>query len=509
MIRLAFLLLSMMLGLLVLAGVSARAQDSAEPPSPPAMPRGKVVNLAPAAVTAPKPVRALAMRFPGAPSLAAEPVAAIVNKTVEMFLPVEAKDVIVGNPDIADVVVHSPTQLYLIGRAPGQTNVFILDRSGTAIRRLEVTVAIDALALGDLLRQVLPDERNLKVSAVADSVYLSGSVRSEGAAAMARALSRRFVAADTNVVNLLRVGNDQQVLIQVKVVEMQKTVLKELGVGFANAKNIALGHQTVTGLKGGVTGVDSTFNPTGSAAGVVASTAMFGSATIAGLGALTATLDVLENQGLVRTLVEPNLTAVSGETANMLAGGETPTPVAQQNGAISLEYKPFGVALSFTPVVLDAGRLSMKMATEVSSLDPSSGTTIGQITVKGLKVRRASTTVEMPSGGSLMIAGLLQNDITSNMAGVPGLMDVPVLGALFRSSSFQRNESELVVIVSAYVVQPLEKPDLVTPSDGFAPSSDLKRLLLGRLQETYTKRGAPPPPPVPGALQGPFGYIVQ
>jgi pilus assembly protein CpaC len=492
----------------LLQAAPAAALDSPEPPVPPAAPRAKVIAVgAPEAKAATG--RATPIMLKGTVA-AAEPIRLSTNKTTEILLPAEVKDVIVGNPDIADVMVRSPTQLYLVGRAPGQTNVFLLDRAGNAIRRYEVDVAIDALALGEVLRDLLPDERSLKVSAVADSVYLSGTVRNDASAAMARNLARRFVANDANVVNMLRVANDQQVLIQVKVVEMQKSVLKQLGVGLSspNAAPHVADITRLTNAKTGVTGLSSTFQALGGGSGLLDGAKMFGTAQIAGIGSLVTTLDFLENQGLVRTLVEPNLTAVSGETANMLAGGETPVPVAQQNGTISIEFKKFGVALSFTPVVLDAGRLSLKLATEVSSIDPSASFTNGTLVVSGFKVRRASSTVEMPSGGSLMIAGLLQNDVSSNVGGVPGLMDLPVLGALFRSTAFQRNESELVAIVSAYVVQPVDRAVLATPSDGFAPTSDIKRFLFGRLQETYTKRGADAPP-VPGPLQGPFGYIVQ
>jgi pilus assembly protein CpaC len=237
---------------------------------------------------------------------------------------------------------------------------------------------------------------------------------------------------------------------------------------------------------------------------------LYGSAALTGIGSLVTNLNLLENQGLIRTLVEPNLTAVSGETASMLAGGEIAIPVSQVNGAISVEYKPYGVLLGFTPTVLDAGRLSLKMTTEVSSIDQNNATALSStISVPAFKVRRAGSTVEMPSGGSLMIAGLLQNDITSDIAGLPGLMDLPVLGRLFRSDSFQRQETELVVILSAYVVQAAERPDaLSTPSDGFAPSSDIKRFLLGRLQDTYTQRSQTGTVP-PAQLQGPYGYVIQ
>ena len=423
------------------------------------------------------------------------------GQTTEIDLPADVHDVMVGNSDIADVVLQSRRRIHIVGRAAGQTSVVLSDAQGVPMRRLEVDVALDTLAVRDALHRVLPDERNLSVEAVNDSLYLVGSVRNDGAAEMARNVARRFVATDANLVNSLKVSNDQQVLLHVKVAEIQRTALKELGVGLATTKPIPLFGKSVQ-LSGSTSPTNGLLD---------ASTgAIYGAASFTGIGSLVTNLNLLENQGLIRTLVEPNLTAVSGETATMLAGGEIPIPVSQVNGAITIDFKPYGVLMGFTPIVLDAGRISLKMNTEVSAIDTANATAISPtISVPALKVRRAGSTVELPSGGSIMIAGLLQNDITSAIVGLPGLMDVPVLGRLFRSDSFQRNESEMVVILTAYIVQPTESPDaLVTPNDGFAPSSDLKRFLLGRLQDTYTRqsKAAPTPPP---QLQGPYGYVIQ
>jgi pilus assembly protein CpaC len=423
------------------------------------------------------------------------------GQSTELDLPTDVHDVMVGNPDIADVVLQSRRRIHIVGRAAGETNVVLNDGQGAAIRRLQIDVALDTVAVRDALRRVLPDEHGVSVEAVNDSLYLLGAVRSDGAAEMARNVARRFVAGDANLVNSLKISNDQQVLLHVKVAEIQRTALKELGVGLATTKPIPLFGKSVQ-----LSGATSPTN------GLIdASTgAIYGAASFTGIGSLVTNLNLLENQGLIRTLVEPNLTAVSGETATMVAGGEIPIPVSQINGAITVEFKPYGVLMNFTPTVLDAGRLSLKMSTEVSAIDKANATAISPtISVPALTVRRASSTVELPSGGSIMIAGLLQNDITSAIAGLPGLMDVPVLGRLFRSDSFQRNESEMVVILSAYIVQPTETPDaLAAPTDGFAPSSDLKRFLLGRLQDTYTRKSAAEPAPPP-QLQGPYGYVIQ
>ncbi len=461
------------------------AQDFGEPPAPLAAPRAQVATLA----------------AHHRPQNAAVTVA--TNKSTDITLPVPVRDAVVGNPDIADAIILSPTEISIVGRAAGQTNLVLRDRQGAVIRRIEIAVTLDTLAVQDALHAALPNEAGLTVEGAGDSLVLSGAVRSDSAANTARTVARRYVAGDANLVNHLRVANDQQVLLHVKVAEVQRTVLKELGVGWDS------NYGKVSGPSAGTFAGRMLTN---SAAGLInsSSNVLYGTASITGVGALVANLKLLENQGLIRTLVEPNLTAVSGETATMLAGGELPIPVSDSMGTISVQFKPYGVLLSFTPTVLDPGRLSLKMSTEVSAIDNDNKTAISSsISVPAFKVRRAGSTVELPSGGSLMIAGLLQNDITSNVAGLPGLMDIPVLGALFRSNAFQRNETELVVILSAYVVQPVEQADaLALPSDGFAPASDIKRFLFGRLQDTYTTRGKDKPVTA-DQLQGPFGFIIQ
>ncbi|MBC7952625.1 MAG: type II and III secretion system protein family protein, partial [Rhodospirillaceae bacterium] len=456
-----------------------------EPPLPLAAPRAKVLTVG-------TPIMAAAVR---AAPITGEPTRMALNKTHEIILPAALRDVVVGSADVVDVMVRTPTQVYLVGKGVGQTDVTFFDMAGKVMRRVVVDVHLDAEALREVLREVMPEEKNVRVSGVGDSLYLSGTVRNDGNAGQIRSLARRFVKDEANVVTLLKVSAEQQVLMQVKVAEMQKTVLKELGVGLS------------TGARG-LPGALNTAIATSGTIGLTQTASLFGTVTVSGIESLVATFSALERQGLIRTLVEPNLTAVSGETANLLAGGEFPVPVGEQNGQITIEFKQFGVLLNFTPVVLDPGRISLKLQTEVSAIDRQTALVkLSSFDVPGLTVRRASSTVEMSSGGSIMIAGLLQNDITSNLSGLPGIMDVPILGALFRSTSFQRKETELVVIVSAYVVQPLEKPQLALPSDGFAPSSDWDRVLLNRLQENYTRSNAPAPVPV--QLQGPIGYIVQ
>jgi pilus assembly protein CpaC len=412
-----------------------------------------------------------------------------LNKTIGIDLDKEIRDVIIGNPDIADIVVRSQKQIYLIGKKTGDTNVFLIDANGNMIRKIDIVVQPDVDGIQSNIAEMLPGER-ISVKGMGDSVVLSGTATSDGVAAKAHDIARHFVAADNNVISMLRVTNEQQVLLRVRVAEAKKTVLKELGV------DNLLSPQTLGPL---------TISAATTALGL-------GPNAAATIGIETAesssTIKLLEQQGYVRTLAEPNLLAVSGETASMLAGGEYPIPIAQQNGTLSVEYKPFGVILSFLPVVMDSGRISLRIGTEVSALSDQNTVTAGGFTFKSFVTRRANSVVELPSGGEIMIAGLLQNDITGSLNGVPGLMNLPILGSLFRSTSFQRNETELVILVSVILAKPADPRQFALPTDGFAPASDLDRYFIGHLQNIYVKR-APQGPTAPQSLQGPLGYIVQ
>jgi pilus assembly protein CpaC len=456
----------------------------------------QTVMTTPSGEATPGPTAALVKSLSGTPD---EIVPLALNKTLELRLPNAVRDVIVGSPAIADVVVRSPTQLFLVGHAVGDTNVFLLDAAGKIIERFEINVHPDTASVKAALAQLLPGEP-IEISGAGDSLVLSGTVSSDGAAQRATSIARRFVDDDAKIVNMLRVANEQQVLLRVRVAEVSKTAIKNLGIDW-NLSNIAIGN-----------GVVNAFLP--------ASTALTTPATIGGvgtdlgpIGSLDATLSALEQQNLARSLAEPNLVTVSGEVANILVGGETPIPTSQGGGAgdaITVEFKPFGVALSFLPVVLDSGRISLKIGTEVSSLDASNRVTIcaGCSAISGLKVRRANSVVELPSGGSLMMGGLLSNDITSGLDGIPGVMDIPVLGQLFRSNAFQHNETELVITVTALLVKPVQPKLLALPTDGFAPASDLDFYFLGHLQNIYVKQPVPTGANAP-QLQGPIGYIIQ
>jgi pilus assembly protein CpaC len=451
------------------------------------------VVTTPSGQSAPGAFQDLVKSLTGTPN---EVVPLTLNKTLELRLPNAVRDVIVGSPAIADVVVRSPTQLFLVGKAIGDTNVFLLDAEGKIIERFEVNVHADTDSVKGTLASLLPGEP-IEVTGAGNSIVLSGTVSSDGVVARAQEVARRFVDDDQKIVNMLRVANEQQVMLRVKVSEVSKTAIKQMGINW-NLSNIAIGDGVVNTVLPGATAITTP-------------------ATIRGLtgnlgpiGSLDVTLSMLEQQNLAKNLAEPNLVTVSGEVANILVGGETPIPTAQDNGSITVEFKPFGVALSFLPVVLDSGRISLKVGTEVSALDVNNQVTLctGCSPVSGLKVRRASSVVELPSGGSLMLGGLLSNDITSTLQGLPGAMNLPILGQLFRSNQFQHNETELVITVTALLVKPVQPKLLAVPTDGFAPASDLDNYFLGHLQNIYVKQPVPTGNNAP-ALQGPIGYIIQ
>jgi pilus assembly protein CpaC len=415
-----------------------------------------------------------------------------LNKTRALDVDGKVRDIVIGNSTIADVVVRSPTQIYLVGRAIGSTNVFLMNEAGAVLRQVEVVVEPDQDGVNEALRTMFPNE-NVRASAVGNSIIVSGSVSSDGVAAQVVQVAQRFVGAPENVVNMMVVGKEQQVLLKVRIAEITKNANKEMGALYQLLDPVNIGNAAITYFGGfGIVGSGGFFN-------------------IQNPNDYNATFRFLETQGLAKTLAEPNLLAVSGENAAFLAGGEFPIPVNQDADTTTVEFRTFGVSLSFLPVVLSSGNISLRLATEVSQIDRDTAVSVsagnGSFVVPGLTTRRAESTIELPSGGSIMIAGLLQNDIQESLAGVPGLMNVPILGSLFRSPQFQRRESELVVTVTAFLAKSVDPSDLVLPTDGFAPSHDLDRYFIGRLQNIYVK--VPPSRPDMSSVQGPIGYIID
>lgn len=419
-----------------------------------------------------------------------------LNKAAVVELPVSARDVLVSDPAIVDAVVRTAKRIYLIGLKVGQTNAFFFNERGQQIVNLEIRVERDLSALRDTLHQFFPDAR-IDVQAMNDHVVLSGNVANAADADKARDLAARFVGSAEQVLNMLAIEGKEQVMLKVTVAEMQRSVIKQLGVNLSAAGaigNLALNLATSNpfAVQGGSLG-----GATASAAGTISQ----------GNLSLASSLKALEEDGLVRTLAEPTLTAISGEGAKFLAGGEFPVATGKdQDGNITITYKPFGVGLAFTPVVLSEGRISLKISTEVSELTTQGQIVQNGLTIPALKVRRAETTLEMPSGGSLVMAGLLSDSTKQNIDGVPGAKDVPVLGQLFRSRDYQKNETELVVVVTPYVVDPVSRKEIALPTDGFVPASDMDTILMGRLNATYGVKGSTPSDK---KLEGPVGFVVD
>lgn len=437
-----------------------------------------------------------------------------LNKSMVVELPKDVRDVIASDPKILDIVLNTSRRAYLIGTSIGQANAFFFDKNGKRILTLEIIVDRDPAPLERLLNRLIKNAK-VKVEFINDTVVLTGKVPHASDAAKASDIAARFVVTDDpqgnqkykeKVINLLSTGSKEQVLLKVTVVEMERNIIKQLGVTYDG--NFSIGTSVIGfGSNPGFpfnTGLPNIINPLSGLTNIGANG--LGSLINSSKGSVAVNLKALEQNGLVRTLAEPTLTAISGETANFLAGGEFPIPISQDEGTISVEFKPFGIGLSFTPVVLSEGRISMKVSTEVSELTNEGAVSLGLITVPGLKVRRANSTIELPSGGSLVMAGLISDETKQAMSGQPGLKNLPILGALFRSRDFIKSETELVVIVSPYIVDPVARHKLARPDKGFAVASDAQSYLLGRLNRIYGRK----PEEMPnGQYQGDFGFIVE
>jgi Flp pilus assembly secretin CpaC len=599
------------------------------------------------------------------------------GKSAVIDLPVDARDVLVSNPKVADVVLSTPRRIYVMGVGAGQTDAVFFDASGRQLLSLNIRVDQDVSALGQTLNRILPGS-NIRIEGLGDNLVLTGEVRSASEADKAVRLAQGLVARPEQIINMLGVAGSEQVMLKVRVVEVQRSVIKQLGFNlnaitgqlgmpqytFANQPTFGVNGAFLGGATGGyalnttsqpVSGfpLNSTIDGLSQAAGLLQGATSVGiplaqigqyvasfltgtgvsltpaqqayaSSYVSGILGTTSTqitpnvlvngvptagapytatanlvginsnnigqyvqayvnggtvggqaltneqrlwlneftnklntsynaaaqysmeaaqdstfrdrsnpanyvatnragstglnqaeamIQAFERVGLIRTLAEPNLTAISGESAKFLAGGEFPVPVAvDATGRITAEFKQFGVGLGFTPVVLSSGRISLKISTEVSEL-----TSIGSFTLQGgnaqslslpgLNVRRAETMVELPSGGGMMIAGLLQSKAKQTLDSLPGVTQLPVLGALFRSRDFLNEETELVVIVTPYLVKPVSPDKLQTPADGLVIASDLQTTLLGRLNQGFGK--AKPAAPTDQTYQGPFGYVVD
>lgn len=431
-------------------------------------------------------------------------------------LPRPAKNVFIADPGIADLQVPSPRDVFLFGKRTGTTSLYALDANGHPILSATVTVTYDIADLQRLVQQEAPNSP-IRFTSTPGGIILSGTVPDANTADKIRVAAARYIGNKDTLINNLKVSGSQQVNLRVRVCEVDRQVTKDLGF---NWETFVQPGSFTFGLASG-----RTFLAPGAAGTAFGSliqraappnnvTAVPGSlfANFTGNRAnVNALIDALADQNLVTILAEPNLTAISGHTASFLAGGEFPIPVQQTatgvGGGITIQFKQFGVSLAFVPTVLADNRISIKVRPEVSQLSNQGAITLNSITVPALTVRRAETTIELGSGESFAIAGLLQNNSSTDINKFPALGDVPVLGPLFRSTSFQRNQSELVIIVTPYIVRP-SGAALHAPTDGFQPASDLERIFLQRFN-AISPNGAGPIGITGARLHGDAGFIMK
>jgi pilus assembly protein CpaC len=426
-----------------------------------------------------------------------------IGKSVVIDLPREVKDVLVADPKIANAVVRSAQRAYIIGSAVGQTSVVFFDAAGQQVANYDIAVKRDLNGVRSALKQTLP---GINIEGVGDGVILTGSVSSPIEAQQAGDLAARLVGGADKVVNSIAVRGRDQVMLKVNVSEVRRDIIKQMGVDLSASMNYGTAVVNFNNR-----------NPfTNLGRPLVADNDLSASAIMKGLPTVTATMRAMESAGVVRTLAEPNLTAISGESATFIAGGEFPIPAGYACDPIThvcttqIQFKKFGISLNFTPVVLSEGRISLRVMTEVSELSNDNSITLNQsgtsLTIPSIRTRRAETTLEIPSGGSMAMAGLIQQQTKQAINGMPGADQLPILGALFRSQDFANNETELMVLVTPYVVRAVAQKELARPDDGFAPASDSQATLLARINRTYGLAARVGPV---GAYQGNFGFIID
>jgi len=429
-----------------------------------------------------------------------------IGKSVVIDLPRDVKDVLVADPKIANAVVRSAQRAYIIGAAVGQTSIVFFDSEGQQIAAYDIAVKRDLNGVRAALKQTLP-YAGIQIEGIGDGVMLTGSVSSPIEAQQAADLAARLVGGADKVVNSIAVRGRDQVMLKVTVAEVARSIIKQMGVDLSASMNYGTA----------VVNFNNSNPFTANSAPLVSGNSVSASAlTKAGLPSVTATLRAMESAGVIRTLAEPNLTAISGESATFIVGGEFPFPtgVTCQTTAAgsvgqcspSIAFKKFGISLNFTPVVLTEGRISLRVMTEVSEVSSENSINITGISVPSVKTRRAETTLEIPSGGSMAMAGLIQEQTKQAVNGMPGIDQVPILGQLFRSQDFVNNQTELMVLVTPYIVRAVAQKELSRPDDGFAPASDAQSLLFARINRIYGISGRAEPI---GSYQDSYGFIID
>ena len=422
-----------------------------------------------------------------------------LNRSLVVELGEDATDVLVASPSIADAVIKSSRRVYILGIAAGQSSVTIFGRGGRQIASFAISVEPDTTDLEHMLRSLLANS-SISVAAVNGSLVLSGTAATPVDAKRAGDIAGKFTGDAEKIINLVGSKGSQQVHLKVAIAEIQRTVIKQLGVDLAAAIQ-----------RGSFTAAAVSANPFGVAGAPIADS-LLGAAQTAGDFQFNATFRALQQDGFVKLLAEPTLTAISGESASFLVGGEFPIPVGSDDNGITVEFKQFGIGLDFTPVVLSGGRISLKVKTEVSEVTSDNSFTVqsGQasagLVIPGLFVRRADTVVELPSGGSMVLAGLIKDDIRQVVNGIPGLLQLPILGALFKSRDFQKSQSELVVFVTPYLVDPVATSKLQRPDQNLTFSSDATAFFLNRVNRVYRFPGSEED--VAG-YRGSFGFFFE
>ncbi|MBL6933240.1 MAG: type II and III secretion system protein family protein [Rhodospirillales bacterium] len=405
-----------------------------------------------------------------------------------------AATVFVADPEIANIQVKSPSLIYLLGKKPGQTTLYAVDGKDRVLANIDVSVTHNLGRLRSIIDEFHPDS-GVRVASINGTLVLDGTVSSASTAEDMRRLAASFVNEEKDIINRLGVSAPNQVNLRVRVAEVSRGVDKQLGFNWS-----------ILGALGGFSFGLATSNPF---SGTVTQHTLSAAKSIGGWDFNTV-IDALEEEGLVTVMAEPNLTALSGETASFLAGGEFPILVPDSDGRVTIEFKKFGVSLAFTPTLIGESRINMHVRPEVSALSSTNSVTLNNFEVPSLTTRRAETTVELGSGQSFAIAGLLQNNVTHDISKFPGLGDVPVIGGLFKSDRFQRDESELVIIITPYIVKPISNRKLATPTDGFVPPHDIERIFTGGLNRRNQNPGKPVTVGRDGkTLIGPVGFQLD
>jgi pilus assembly protein CpaC len=424
-----------------------------------------------------------------------------IGKSAVIDLPRDIKDVLVADPKIANAVVRSAQRAYIIGATVGQTNIVFFDSAGQQIAAYDIAVTRDLNGVRAALKQTMPNA-DIRIEGVGDGVMLSGSVASPIEAQQANDIATRLVGGADKVVNSIVVRGRDQVMLKVTVAEVARSIIKQMGIDLS--ASLSYGTSAVT--------FNNTNPFTANNQPLVA-----GNALTAGTPSVQATLRAMESAGVVRTLAEPNLTAISGESASFIAGGEFPIPAGYtcqpttsastvQQCQLSVAYKKFGVSLNFTPVVLTDGRISLHVMTEVSEISNENSVNLSGVQIPSIKTRRAETSLEIPSGGAMAMAGLINQQTKQAINGMPGISSVPILGTLFRSRDYVNNQTELMVIVTPYIVRAVSPKDLSRPDDGFANASDPQAELLGSINRIYGVPGRTEPVQ---NYRGTYGFITD